>query len=253
MKYRAIALGTSVLALGLLGGFALKESLFRRGVYVERYLDGRVIPPGGLLVNPNGLKDLAYDAESDFKALYTGIVRYANEKGEFPDDPRLLIGPTAHLPEDQRVTPTTFFTTDYRKADRFRTADETFCYEWTYRTPRADGTKKQPFPPRGERDVWLATDIYIRDGKTVFRDGSFTVEPVGYYLTMWSDGKIERTPLRDHLLASLGDGGQTYFFRGESGSISKMVSAGEGRTTRGDWWPAPAGIEIPAALVPQKG
>lgn len=111
-------------------------------VFVDRYIDGRFIPIGGLLVNPAGLQGLTRDSESDFRKFFKAICAYGNKFGQFPDDPRQLIAFTATWPEDSRVTGESFSSPDHRKSDTYNQMDEGFSYLWTYRSPRPDGTEK---------------------------------------------------------------------------------------------------------------
>lgn len=235
-----ILLIVSLVAAGVAAGFAVKQILFSKGLYVERYQDGRVIPLSGMLLNPSGLENLKGDAEEDFLRLHRALRNYAKQHEKLPDDPRWLIEFTKSWPPERRVEASTFGTDDYKASDTYSKADEGFNYSWAYRSPRANGLPKPAEPSGDERDVWVYTDVYVRSGRRVFRDGSFVTEPAGSYLVLWSDGQIERTRLEDRVLVSLGGRGKTYFFRGETGVPSDAEPAGEAMSQKGNWWPPPA-------------
>lgn len=238
-KNTRLFLVVALVVAGVFVGFLVKQLLFSNGLYVEKYVDGRVIPLNGLLVNSNGLENLKGDAEDDFQRLHRALSSYAKEYGKLPDDPRWLIEFTSSWPPEHRVEANTFGTDDYAASDTYSKADEGFNYSWAYRSPRANGQPKPARATADQRDVWVYTDVYVRSRRRVFRDGSFVTDPAGSYLVLWSDGKVERVPLEERVLVSLGGRGKTYFFRGETGVPSNAESAGEANPQEGSWWPAP--------------
>ncbi|GEM_PF-2121864 len=239
MHRRKITLAIAFVGFVIFGGLAAKQTLFNREAYVERYTDGRVIPAGGLLVNPNGLSGLSNDTEGDFRKLYRAIDAYVTAKGTLPDDPRSLIPFTQDWPVGRRITEEALYTPDYRKSDVYSPKDEKFNYLWAYRSPRADGTAKPPRPPSGERDVWLYTETYVRERKRVFRDGSSVTHPKGRYVVLWSDGTVEKVGFDRLVTAPSGASGEAYFFKGEAGSVKAMHPSTAGEAKRGKWWPEP--------------
>jgi hypothetical protein len=236
MEKKGLPLGSAVFLLALLGGFAAKQALFNKGSYIERYTDGRLIPIGGLMVNPHGLDGLQNDSEEDFRKLYGALTAYAKTNSRLPEDPRELVAFTSEWPANRRVTEEAFYSPDYKSSDVYSPLDEKFSYMWAYRSPRADGTSKPAFPKRGERDVWLATESYVRENKKVFRDGTYVSQPTGSYLLLWSDGKVEKVGLDRRRMARSGNTGYAYFFAGEA---NEMRKSDENLPKKGKWWPEP--------------
>jgi hypothetical protein len=233
----------AAVGLPLVVGLLIKQFMFRSGVYVERYTDGRLIPPGGLLLNSNPLTGLANDTEEDFRRLYKGLKDYATQLGKFPEDPRYLVAFTSKWSHAQRVTVDCFGTPDYEKSDDYWEGDAGFNYRWSYMTPRADGSKKSVKDSGPGRDVWVYSEVLVRSRRTVFRDGTLKDSPEGSFVVLWSDGVVENIPLSKRVTVPQGGSGSAFYFAGERGVPPTAAPTGEGNIRKAKWWPAPKEAE----------
>ncbi len=206
-----------------------------------RYLDGRLIPPTGLLVNANSSQPVVGDAKDDLRVIYAAMARYVKLHDKFPDDPRQLIAFTQDEPEGNRVTKESFCSPDYKFADTYSCSDDGFCYQWRYRSPRPDG---KPMPARVSSQkeyVWIATDVYERNNRMAFRDGTYKDSPSGKTLVLWNNGDIEELERDDEVLVQNPlDGTFTHYIRGEADLPQSARSRPQPRT--GSWANRPAGI-----------
>jgi hypothetical protein len=235
---RKLVVGISVVAGAIAVGLLGKSLLNLRGLYVERYLDGRLIPPRGLRVNPVGLTGLTRDSESDFKKLYKAIRAYGAKTGKFPDDPRVLIEFTREWSVSDRITPDAFCSPDYKKSDYYFDGDDGFSYKWTYRSPRPDGSPKPLVPGKGERDTWLVTDVLSRSNRIVYRDGTYSIEPEGYLLVLWSDGTVQRGA-KTVKVPDPGTTSHSIYYAGEAGLPLNAIPTNDELPSKGNWWPPP--------------
>ncbi len=215
-------------------GLAVKHFASQKGVYNERYTDGRLIPIGGLMVNPNSLEGLENDSEDDFRRLYGAIKAYAAQHKKFPD-PRKLIAYTASWKPVDQVTEDTFTSTDYMKSDNAEAVRKEFPYQWRYLAPRPDGTDKPLILVAGERDIWVQTDALSRSQMKVFQDGTFTTDPIGHILVLWSDGKVEKLSIDKQRVASTGLNETTLYYEGETGVPNSAQPAPSSKPARGTW------------------
>ena len=82
----------------------------------------------------------------------------------------------------------------------------------SYLTPRPDGAAKPAFPKDGEKDAWLACDVYTRHIKKRGPDGKVETKLEGDYVVLWSDGTTEKIPL-----------GRVVWFPEKAGSVNYVM------------------------------
>lgn len=210
---------------------------------LDRYMDGRLIPPGGLLVNPNGLEGLEHDVEADLQVLGRALIAHKKEKGRLPDDPRALIEFTRTWPEADRVREDHLGTQDHLKTDsafeRPEGAEDRarLSYQFLYRAALAIGPSARRIRERDGAELWVLAHEYVRSNRTVFRDGSQTTRPEGFYVALWSTGEVERIPVGDEVMIPSGPGEWSLHFRGEKGIPSTAPPANAPK--RSDWTAPP--------------
>lgn len=225
-------------AFALIVGLAIKQFAAGQGFYSERYEDGRVIPRNGLLVNPHGLDDLNFDAEEDLRRLGKALIAYQSEKGQLPDDPKALIKFTESWPQADRVREDHFGSQDHIKSDsgfeqRGRTADRArMSYQFVYRAARTLGSAARRVRERDGAELWIVAYEYVRSNRTVFRDGSQTTRPEGFYVALWSTGEVQRVPLTDEVVIPTGPNEWSARFRGEKGVSSTAPPANKPERTQ---------------------
>jgi len=190
-----------------LAGFLLARASLRKESLAV-YQDGRKIPPSGLVIDPQGVNNPGdtRNAERDFRKIYKALITFRKSKGRLPKGGEFLTlnsdGESAvGLTHDDLHNP------DRRFADGkdVREGAKLSCdYALAWLAKRKDGTKKPSFPKRGERDVWMISQDYIRDGLTIYPDGTGKYHKKGVYVVLFSDGKIERIPYSATLLIPTG-------------------------------------------------
>jgi hypothetical protein len=184
-----------------------------------RAFNGKWIPPWGLTINEKGSRELGNpdNAIQDLTKLYTAFIAYRQEKGKLPEPKDLFdfsrpIAPGIQLKEEDLRTP------DAHLADGYTKGDQSFSeYALTYLTPRPNGQPRPAFPKDGERDVWLYCETYARTGTRVYRDHTTKLEPMGYYVVLWSDGVIEKVPTLDMVGYQDSPRSWTFTFKGQAG------------------------------------
>ncbi|MDX1931950.1 MAG: hypothetical protein SFU56_05035 [Capsulimonadales bacterium] len=190
-----------------------------RKVTFPIYFNGKLIPWYGLKVNPAGdVLGNPEEAVKDFRQIYAVMERYRREHGKLPGAGELM----KELPRDA------FHTPDFGRSDIHAAfSDTTAEYIWQYPAERPNGQAYPATPKPGERDVWMICDTYARMNQTVFRDRHSEYSPKGCYVVLWSDGTVEKIPVRDVIYYQTGRNEWTLGFRGETGLPTKVTSLTE--------------------------
>lgn len=188
---------------------------------------GRVIPPEGLVENPLGAThpgDVA-GGEAVLRRVLQKVLAFRSATGRLPTIPEIC-GPKA----DPRwaISGNDLQVPDAQYSDGY---DERFASQGqvalAFAAPRPDGKPKPAFPAAGERDIWLATDAYVRLNEVVYRGGRSTHNPQGVHLLLWSDGRIERVPAGKEVYYRDSANSFTRAYLGEAGLPSNVVNEAE--------------------------
>lgn len=216
MKYRRIGLlATGVIGLGM--GLALFAST-RPRIPETTHFDGKPIPAGGLVVNPQGKNPGdPGEAERDFAKIYEAMVAFRRNNGRLPKLSELIpIGGVAV--SKVGLTMADFQTPDYMDSDgHSETRRKETHYAFSYDSTRPDGTPKPSTPAPGERDVWMSTGIYTRRHQIVRPGGRSEMNVTGCDVVLWSDGKVERIKPGDILSVMDSPISSRLFYPGETG------------------------------------
>ena len=212
----------SVIIVGVAAGVGLR--MYGRGspAPTPRYqvtndgptYEGRLIPAAGLSVTPDSKDNGDVNkAIKDLKGLYAAIDQYRRVHKELP---RALIarGQKSFLGAVE-VDKELLTNPDSALFDTKREA--LHCYVEAFRTNRPNGKARPAFPAKGERDVWISTDIYTRRNQVVLQSGVQKFHLKGVFVVLFSDGKIEKIPFGDAILSPKGKSEWVWTFPGQTG------------------------------------
>jgi hypothetical protein len=173
------------------------------------YEDGRAIPVGGLVVDPQsvGHPGDPANAERDFRRLYQAMTRFRAVEKRLPT-PRELMDTSRPIVPGLQLTKEDLNNPDERYAegpDGRRGLNRTFDYVLAYVRPREDGAPKPAFLKSGERDVWLECRLYERRNQVALQFGPDRLHFAGIVVALFSDGSIERIPQSKQLTLARGN------------------------------------------------
>jgi len=110
---------------------------------------------------------------------------------------------------------------------------------------RPDGTKVGDNKVPGTRDILLFTDLYFHENVRHYKNTRSSENPVGFYMVMWDDGKIEQIPYDKRLMVPLPAQGtrRTWKlgFRGQAGVPANAEDYDKHYKQLG-WKKAPRGV-----------
>jgi hypothetical protein len=117
---------------------------------------------------------------------------YRNKYGKLPVvlNELLALPPSdpSHLTKEDLQNPDWQYA---EKPDALAGKEQPVCpYAQNFVVNRPDGTPKPAFPEKGERDVWLYSDLAARSGTVRYPDGSVDRHFSGVYVVLFSDGTI---------------------------------------------------------------
>lgn len=171
---------------------------------------GRTVPPGGLVIHPNGVGHPGDpgNAEDDLQRIYRALHSFIRANRRFPT--------FAELTEKCGLSTSDFEVPDEKFSDSYAPGQHGRCYGFAYLLPRPNGKPRPPEPAGGDRDVWLYSDIYSRDNEVVLQNGKHLFNPQGSYVVLWSDGQVERIAAKDVIWYRSSDGGWVRWFSGQA-------------------------------------
>lgn len=150
------------------------------------------------------------NAIADFKVLYKAIDAFRTRHHRLPAGKEVdELGPP-----DAWTNPDTAYGDQPYAAKRARGQ---YHYMMSFLSLRADGTPKPAFPRRGEKDVWLVADQYVRYNQRQTLDKLSEMKLEGSYVVLWSDGTIEQIPLKDQIVVWAEAKRGSHCFKGEAG------------------------------------
>ncbi len=152
---------------------------------------GVAVPETGLELDEQGKTGAVNPANGreQLSKLYKTLVRFRSIKGGLPKTLDEMYG--ANL----GFTKSDIKSVDAEHADAADTGFVAQSIDGRFLRPRLDGSAKPASPKRGERDVWAVSPIYVRRNVVKHIDRSVALNPQGAMLVLWSDGKIDETPI----------------------------------------------------------
>lgn len=211
MKSRS-ALPRNILISGVALGLGL-AALNQVNPFVVKLKDGRWVLPQGLLLNSNSERPGNPEAtEAKFAKIYKEIVAFRERNGRLP-----YAGSELALQPSELQSDDTKFTDEYARGIR-----DHLGFHFDLRSKRPDGSDRPATPKRPERDVWVTTEDYVRSNARLFPDGTVRSKPSGFYIVLWSDGKVERVPVGERIWVN-SSRGLISTFRGQAGVDPKKA------------------------------
>lgn len=163
------------------------------GLVAEIDTGGKV--PG----NPN-------NAVSDLQQFYKLIEVYRGRKGQFPENTHLLWRDIGKEPQAygfstlQQARPI-FMNPDSRYSDDSLTRKSPNLVAPYFIGARPDGTPVGGPKLANQRDVLVCTNLYTHRNIRHLPNAHTEENPVGYFVVLWDDGKIEQVPYDQQLYA----------------------------------------------------
>jgi len=205
-----IALG---LVGGVVGGLALKSAQPRR-------LHGKIIPAQGALKFPKSANPgNPENAVEDLKRFYWALDQYRTKTKRLPGIQQFLdvskpLAPGIRLRQEDFENPDDeFWEIDVPPGAKRPPVYQFHFYSVAKPKPGSPLLKylsskdwnKPVFPKAGEKRLWANTSIYSRSNQRDFPDGSRTMHKSGYEVVLWSNGSIEKIPVRKMLFTRESD------------------------------------------------
>jgi hypothetical protein len=106
---------------------------------------------------------------------------------------------------------------------------------------RPDGTAIGGPKPEGTRDVVASTDVYVHQNVKHLPNQKTTSNPVGFYMVIWDDGRIQQIPYDKVLYVPAGPSDFHIAYPGETGIPPGALTYDEYYTRAARWKRAPRG------------
>lgn len=178
----------------------------------------------GHFVNEAGVahKGDPTNAIAPLTRVYKAIDSYRKRYHKLPELKELL---DRKAPEVYRLSVGDLQVPDAKYGDSFNEMDLSHPqFMCLFTEPRPDGTLRPVFTPRGERDVWMACDAYVRHNQYDWINGQKTYRLEGVYVVLWSDGQIEQIPLKNGLWYPQANAGWVMDFPGQTGMPANALT-----------------------------
>lgn len=214
---RALVIITLSAGLGVFVAVALRSYPL-----VTRLGDGRLVPPWGLAVNPNPVKEEhIVDVTKKLHVLHQGILAFREKTGRLPTAPRELIG--IKLANGTTIGESHLKSPYYAMSDRAVEGNEDYGYSFELLANRPDGSKKPVRPKPGEKDAWVTTGEFTRKNAILYPNWTSKRSPGGEFLVLWSDGTVERIPYEKLCWVEVGRSLEAHF-PGQTGMPEKHLT-----------------------------
>jgi hypothetical protein len=138
-------------------------------------------------------------------------------QGKLPPDATQLVMDVRTHTKEYPYSVDEFFNSDSARADAPAARENSQNYfPYIVSNRRPDGTfvgsKKRP----GTRDILAITELYYHRNFRISKSGS-TMSPVGFFLVLWEDGKVERVPFDLRVFIPAGDRRFVHAIKGQAG------------------------------------
>lgn len=213
---RGPILYSSSLIIGVVVGLSFFHD-GRRPVMMGMH-HGKLIPEGGIVTDPQGHTEVVNpeNGKKGLAKIYKALVSYKKTFGQLPDSEKQLF--------DHGLSPDDLNNPDTVHADGMNETLKPPSYMMKFIEKRADGTSKSQPTALAGRDVWAVTGTYVRRNIVKYRDLTSKINVEGFYLVLWSDGKIEEVKPQDALMVRNPASKRVMLcFRGEAGVKSNMT------------------------------
>ncbi|HVL38602.1 MAG TPA: hypothetical protein VM328_04340 [Fimbriimonadaceae bacterium] len=162
--------------------------------------EGKPIPPEGLILNESGSTfGDPENARKDMRRIHAALMTFRARYLRLPATPWELLDAgkagIVDLNEDDYVNPDVRYA-DNEQLQRTLAQGEpiplnvSYGFEWC--------NSKEPFPKRPVK--WLSSWTYQRNQGRIFRGRRYEYEPFGFYLYLWSDGRITEEPIAEKMM-----------------------------------------------------
>ena len=226
MKMAQMKLAALVVVLLTLIGLQIKHQQML-AKYNPLLAAGRVgLPANGVAENDtqNGIPGKPSETMAKAAVIFKNIETYRRSHGgKYPADAAAMIGDAVnnfgqYSRASGRDALHIYESADNRYSDDPRKRASESVIPWVICAERPDGGSLNDPKPPATKDVLAYTSLYYHEQIRRFNGLKDTVRPVGFYIVVWDDGRVERIPYQDVLYVLRPGTNQTYKgFSGEAG------------------------------------
>ena len=226
MKMAQMKLAALVVVLLTLIGLQIKHQQML-AKYNPLLAAGRVgLPANGVAENDtqNGIPGKPSETMAKAAVIFKNIETYRRSHGgKYPADAAAMIGDAVnnfgqYSQASGQDALHIYESADNRYSDDPRKRASESVIPWVICAERPDGGSLNDPKPPATKDVLAYTSLYYHEQIRRFNGLKDTVRPVGFYIVVWDDGRVERIPYQDVLYVLRPGTNQTYKgFSGEAG------------------------------------